>query len=142
MSESKEKPQATHKEPVEKIEPVIEPVKESTPVAHEEWVFTVHSNSGEVVKVEKLDKQTGNRVELSEEEYAALAASIAPATEQSAGYDAMALYASDPELYEYAYYHGLADYEASLLANYPTLAYSPEEVAYYQGAADYAALYR
>src|SRR5947209_8702119 len=100
MSESKEKTQAPHKEPAEKIEPV----KEATPDAHEEWVFTLRSNSGEVVKVEKLDKQTGNRVELSEEEYAALAASITPAAEQSAAYDAMALYTSDPELYQFAYY--------------------------------------
>src|SRR5262245_21746056 len=105
MAESKDKPQAAQKEPVEKTEPV----KKAANDAHEEWVFTLHRDSGEVLKVERLDKQTGSRVELSEEEYAALAASMAPAAEQPGGYDPMALYASDPELYEFAYYHGLAD---------------------------------
>jgi hypothetical protein len=142
MSESKEKPQAPHQEAAEKV-PVekVELVKDAPRDEHEEWVFTLQCETGQVVKVEKLDKRSGNRVELSEEEYAALAASLAPAAEQPAGYDLEGLYASDPELYELAYFHGLTDYEATLLAHYPELTYTPEQLAYYQGAADYAAIY-
>jgi len=40
--------------------------------ANEDWIFTVSGETGEVVKVETENKLTGERKEMSAEEYSAL----------------------------------------------------------------------
>jgi hypothetical protein len=98
----------------------------------EEWVFTFNNATGEVTKVEKLGA-SGQRQELSQEEYAALLGYGAdyydPTADPSYGY------------YEAGYYDGCADYEAAISGAGYDSGYTPEEeAAYYQGIADYAAL--
>jgi hypothetical protein len=111
-----------------------------------ELVFTVKTSTGEVVKVETLDKN-GARREFSDEQYSELAAYTSGANLtgiEAYGYDPQgAAYAygacPDPS-YEAGYYQGLADYTAAVEAsNAAAAAYTPEELAYYQGMADYAA---
>lgn len=101
--------------------------KETQPEEREEWVFTLNSKTGELLKVEKLDKTSGERKELSEEEYSALYGSD-PTSEAAA-------LSSDPYGYLTAYYQGIADYEAAI----NTAVASQEQEAYYQGMADYEA---
>lgn len=105
----------------------------------EEWIFTLTSKTGELLKVEKLDKASGERKELSDEEYTSLYAPTA-GTE----YDALASvygdYSFAPYTYESGYYQGLADYEAALNdASAVDYQASLEEHAYYQGMSDYEA---
>lgn len=110
------------------LSPENPPSKETQPEESEEWVFTLNSKTGELLKVERLDKASGERKELSEEEYSIMY-----------GYDpnseAAAYSYYDPYGYLTAYYQGIADYEAAV----NTAVASPEEEAYYQGMSDYGA---
>src|SRR5215831_3005518 len=56
----------------------------STPMGIEEWIYTLNSLTGAVVKVERGDKATGQRRELSQEEYAALSLQPMPSAADSA----------------------------------------------------------
>lgn len=102
---------------------------------NEEWIFTLNSQTGEVVKIEKIDPASNQRNELSDGEYAAVL---------GGGYDPYAEAYSQAGIEQYSfetgYYQGMADYEAAL-ADAAGTGYSPEEEAYYQGIADYAALF-
>ena len=82
---------------------------------NEEWVFTVNRNTGEVSRIEKLDSATGERLELSEEEYAALAGRdfTAHQTETEAAAEIRA--GNGGDAYERGYRQAVADYEAALL---------------------------
>ena|SRR5438477_11759366 len=124
MTEAKSKGAVPGKEPEELRS------KEVT-VENEERIFTFNTATGELVKVEKVEPATGERKEISEEEYSLLYAWSDPYGDAYA-----ALY--DPYGYEAAYYQGIADYQAALdgLASYGS---SSEEQAYLQGMADYAA---
>jgi len=133
----------------------------------EEWVFTIHSETGEIVRVDRVDPASGQRKELSDEEYETLAACADPSAYGGGQGDAAATgegfygaAAQDPTEYEqstYAWYEagyhqGLAEYDAAVqhhaaMAAYGAgqsgyeAAYAPEiEAAYYQGMADYEAL--
>ena len=97
---------------------------DAAPEFHE-LIFTVQSATGQVVKIDKLEN--GQRQELTEEEYAAVAAPFAA----TLGY-------ADPAAYQLAYYQGMADYAAALSASYA----SPQQQAYYQALADYASTVR
>jgi len=100
---------------------------------HEEWIYTISRSSGEVVKVERVEPASGERRELSLDEYAALSGEEAAEAEVAEDYSS---YAYDPYGYEEGYYQGQADYEAALSGEEEL---SPEEAAYYQGQADYEA---
>lgn len=105
------------------------------PETHE-VIFSVNTATGEVVKIEKLEK-AGNRQELNEEEYAQIAAIFGADLTAGAGaeYDPDALSRA-----EACYHQGMADYAAAVeLSIAQSYGYSLEELAYYQGAADYAA---
>jgi hypothetical protein len=115
----------------------------------EEWVFTMSSLTGEIAKVEKIDKATGQRQEISEEEYAALSGYADPNADPYAAY--YAEYGYDPyaeqqaaeayAVYEAGYYQAAAEYEAVLAGLTSGSGYTPEEeAAYLQGLADYEAL--
>jgi hypothetical protein len=105
----------------------------------EEWIFTLTSSTGELLKVEKLDRASGERKELSDEEYTSLYVSTA-GPEYAALAGVYGDYSVDPYTFESGYYQGLADYEAALndasAAEYQA---SLEQHAYYQGIADYGA---
>jgi hypothetical protein len=99
----------------------------------EEWVFTANRSTGEVVKVERVEAATGERRELSLDEYSALWAAVQQGAEaQAADYLASVGQTNYPYGYEAGYYQGLA---AAL--GYAGM--TPEQQAYYQGVADYAA---
>jgi hypothetical protein len=99
----------------------------------EEWIFTANRSTGEVVKVERVEPATGERRELSLDEYGALWAAVQQGAEaQAADYLASVAQTNYPYGYEAGYYQGLA---AAL--GYAGL--TPEQQAYYQGVADYAA---
>jgi hypothetical protein len=99
----------------------------------EEWIFTANRSTGEVVKVERVEAATGERRELSLDEYGALWAAVQQGAEaQAADYLASVAQTNYPYGYEAGYYEGLA---AAL--GYAGL--TPEQQAYYQGVADYAA---
>lgn len=139
MAEIKEKGGATGKEGA--------PTSASTAAPDQEWIFTVNGSSGKVVKVEKHNTRTGEREEISQEEYAALtdagayqalAASYgAYASPQDAYQDPYYAASYDP-YYVAAYYQGASDYDAVVQAQLAAYTYSPVEQAYYQGMADYA----
>lgn len=112
----------------------------------EEWVLTFSGQTGDVIKIEKLDKSTGQRTELTEEEYAAVAGQDLSGASDFA--DESAYYASaygDPYGLEEAYYQGVQDaYYQSMTESDPSQAaagyeMTPEEAAYYQGVEDYVA---
>jgi hypothetical protein len=107
---------------------------------HEEWIFTVSRSSGEVVKVEKVEAASGERHELSLDEYAALCGEEAAVAEDYSAYthDPSTEHGYDPYGYEEGYYQGMADFAASV-GLLDTSGLTPEEQAYYQGIADYAA---
>src|SRR5262249_20320322 len=98
----------------------------------QELVFTVKTDTGEIVKVETL-KKDGTRQELTDSEYTHLASYL---TGSSMG---MESYGVDPyaALYDQvyamgfsdAYYQGMADYEAAVAAAYGDQP-SAEELAY------------
>src|SRR6266404_4209904 len=86
---------------------------------HEEWIYTISRSSGEVVKVERVEPASGERRELSLDEYAALSgeqsAGAGVAEDYSAyGYDPNAAFGYDPYGYEEGYQQGMADLAASL----------------------------
>jgi hypothetical protein len=86
-----------------------------------EWIVTFKPASGIIVKVEKLHSESGERQELSIEEYGALAAMGISVTVPSNPASADSLPATDmSQVYYQAYYQGIYDY------------------AYYQGIYDYA----
>ncbi len=109
----------------------------------EEWVLTIDLASGQTLAIARLDSATGQRKELSEEEYLALAGyDLSGAEDYSEVYgeDAYDPYAAaagsyDPYGYEEGYYQGLADYEAMIAGAESDT--SSIEAAYYQGMADY-----
>jgi hypothetical protein len=108
----------------------------------EEGVFTFSSLTGEIAKVEKIDKEKGERQELSEEEYAALSG-LADPNADPYGYDlhVQQQLAEAHAVYEAGYYHAAAEYEAALAGLPSASGYTPEEeAAYLQGMADYEAL--
>jgi hypothetical protein len=126
------------------IERAAAPGKEE----NEEWIFTTKVNTGELVKIEKVDRASGQRKELSDEEYASMygfdPSSYGWGYEDysSYGYDPFAgygSYAGDPYAYLNAYYQGIADYAAAVATDPSFYGYSSTEEAYYQGMADYAA---
>jgi hypothetical protein len=110
---------------------VSEEGPEPSPDRIEQWLFTLDSITGEVYRVEKLDRGSGKHHELSESEYAALSGYLdegqssagAIETESSAREST----ADDP--YAMGYFQGLADYEAAAF-----------QAAYLQGMADCAKL--
>lgn len=105
----------------------------------EQWVLTFGDN-GEITKVERFEPETGERKELSEEEYAAVYGTDSSGASDYYGGDASGLegyrdYAGlDPSTYEAAYYHGVSD---AIEAGYGSSGMSTEEMAYYQGMQDY-----
>jgi hypothetical protein len=109
----------------------------------QDWVFTVSGTSGEITKIEKLDKAKGQRQEISPAEYAAAVGydpnAYAAAAYYGYGSDPYTafVYSYGPYLYQQAYYQGAADY-ATALEQYAAYGYSPVQQAYYQGMADYA----
>jgi hypothetical protein len=105
--------------------PQTEQTAVEAPPEFQELIFIVQSATGQVVKIDKLEN--GQRQELTEEEYAAVAAPFAT----TSGY-------ADATAYQLAYYQGMADYAAALWASYA----SPTEQAYYQALADYASTLR
>jgi hypothetical protein len=140
MAEIKERSATPPKEPAQ----ITGAADEQQPV---EWVFTFDPSTGETVKVEKIDKASGQRQELSEEEYAMLYSSE-PSEFDAESYGeygndpnagVYAGYSYDPYAYEGGYYQGMADYEAALQGTAEYGYGSEEEQAYYQGMADYAA---
>jgi len=86
----------------------------------EQWVITF-GEEGQVAKIEKLNAETGERNELSEEEYAA-------------AFGMGVSGAMGASTYESAYYQGASD---AMDATYGASGMSPEEIAYYQGMTDY-----
>jgi hypothetical protein len=136
MAEIKEKSGVAGKEGTAPTSPL-------TAAPDQEWIFTVNGSSGEVVKVEKRNTGTGEREEISQDEYAALTNAGAYQA-LAASYGTYAApqdpyYASsyDP-YYAAAYYQGASDYDAVVQAQLAAYTYSPVEQAYYQGIADYA----
>ena len=114
----------------------------------EEWVVTIDATSGQTLKIERLDRATGQRSELAEEEYLALAgydlsgASDYAALAQYDPYAELAAAGYDPYAYEEGYYQAIADYEAMLAGGAEAqMAEDPGtvEAAYYQGMIDYEA---
>ena len=156
MADPKDKPTG---QPKEAGKPEATGVVAAAAEETEEWIFTINTQSGDVVKVEKSEK-AGERRELTEEEYAAISDEgsyddYSTYEEYGAyGYDPYSSYAAqsyDPYAYEEGYYQGVADYEASLAYGAGTegyegsenteegFSYTPEqEAAYYQGMSDYA----
>lgn len=99
----------------------------------EEWIFTANRSTGEVVKVECVEPATGERRELSLDEYSALWAAVQQGAEaQAAEYLGSVAQTNYPHGYEAGYYDGLA-----AVLGYAGL--TPEQQAYCQGVADYAA---
>jgi len=96
----------------------------------EQWVLTFGEN-GEIAKIEKIDPQSSDRQELSEEEYAAVAGvDLSGASDYWNYYGA----GGDPSGYEDVYYQGVSD---ALEASYGSSGMTPEEAAYYQGMEDF-----
>lgn len=52
----------------------------------EEWVFTISASTGEIAKIEKIDKFSGKRHELSTEEYDAISLMMSPSAASYAAY--------------------------------------------------------
>ena len=106
-----------------------------------EMVLTYDKNSGQVIRIEKIDPDQG-RQELTEEEYASFFGYDSGGSEAS-GYDPnmLALASAHQQAgFEQGYYLGLMEYEAALTGQSAS-GYSPEEeAAYYQGVADYQAM--
>lgn len=117
------------------------PTVKSSQASSEQWVVTF-GDSGEIVKVEKIDSDTGERKELSEEEYAAASGmDLSGASDYwdyyGAGATGMEGYMGygQPDLNAYAaYYQGMSD---AMQANYGNPGMTAEEMAYYQGMVDY-----
>jgi hypothetical protein len=111
----------------------------------EEWVYTYDTATGEVTKVERLDP-SGQRHELTEEEYAALAGFDPADYPAAADYPLDATYdpytsdyaasAYDPYGYEEGYWAGWADAGGAAPAG-DGYGATPQEQAYYQGVMDY-----
>src|SRR5262249_46017033 len=104
---------------------------------NEEWIFTLNSLTGEVVRIEKSDPASGQRAELSDEEYVAVLGSgedysAYAGLQEAYGYDPVAAaYGSvviEPYSFEAGYYHGMADYETALASAAPS-SYSSEDEA-------------
>nr|ASV46961.1 hypothetical protein [uncultured bacterium] len=117
-------------------------------------MVTIDTASGQTLKIERLDPATGQRAELAEAEYLALAGydtsgtyDYAAALQAQAQYDPYAALAAagyDPYAYEEGYYQAVADYEAALAGAAQQAAQQAAdpaavEAAYYQGLADYEA---
>src|SRR5262249_351280 len=95
MSKSKEKGEPEMKEPASSVvQEAAEPSAISNQPAAEaslpaetapgetlEWVVSFKASTGELVKIEKLDKASGSRQELTPEEYAEVAAKSVPVPE-------------------------------------------------------------
>jgi hypothetical protein len=122
---------------------------ETTSPENEEWVFTIDTQTGEVHKVEKIDRVSGRRQELSEEEYLTLAgydlsgaddySEVQLEEEQYDPYTGdYGVESYDPYGFEEGYYQAWADCEAASGSEGFGYSYSPED-AYYQGFADYQA---
>jgi hypothetical protein len=72
-----------------------------------QYVVTVDNQTGLAIKIEKLDEETGERTELSQEEYGGLLAYASlTASNYYGGYDD---YAPTSAMAQ-AYYQGVADY--------------------------------
>lgn len=129
MTNPKDKASGQPKEPGGDPAQASEPLVDQT----EEWVFTFNTSTGELVKAERIDKTSGQRQEVSDDEYAALSGfGDQTVYSHAERYDPSSL-GSDPNahsLYELGYYQGLADYEQV----------AHREAAYYQGMADYEAV--
>src|SRR5262249_12665564 len=70
MCDPREEASKQPKEPQAEQAPA--PVSQSPAEQTEEWVFTLNSGTGEIVKAERVDKESGQRQELSDSEYAVL----------------------------------------------------------------------
>jgi len=153
MSKSKEKGEPEVKEPTSSTvqEAADATAVSSTPAETEslsmelapeetlEWVVSFKASTGELVKIEKLDKTSGARQELTPEEYAEVAAKSVPvpdpaeaAADQNAAH--VALQAHIASVSAAAYYQGISDYAA--FAGDPM---SSVHSAYYRGYLDAAA---
>ncbi|MFN0165012.1 MAG: hypothetical protein ACKV22_01165 [Bryobacteraceae bacterium] len=97
-----------------------------------EYVLTVSTNTGDILRVEKLDR-AGGRTELTEDEYSAVFCAAGYEEEYPEESADESAYPQDP--YEAGYTQGIADYQAALEGG--TAQLTPEEIAYYQGVADY-----
>jgi hypothetical protein len=92
--------------------PVTEQPVPSKPMpATTQYVVTVDNETGIATKVERIDEETGNRTEVSADEYAAMYSTVMSSPESSFSAPEAA-YASDPLLE--AYYQGVADYLQAL----------------------------
>ena len=149
MATSRSKSSKSSRDSATEMQPMADPAAVTEADPTEEWVFTMNSLTGEIAKVEKIDKATGQRQELSEEEYAALSGYVSAEADPNA-YSAE--YGEDPNageqgaaeayaVYEAGYYQAAAEYEAALAGLTSQSGYTPEEdAAYLQGLADYEAL--
>jgi hypothetical protein len=156
MPEPREKAGAAQKETPAAAPEKPSPTSEAAATDEQEWIITFKPAQGTIVKVEKLEKDTGQRQELSKEEYGALAVlglpvpadKFMPAMQEGA---MAAAEGTDP--YQAAYYQGLTDYATALntlapaayyqaLSDYAAAAADPTAaaVAYYQGMIDAASL--
>ena len=105
----------------------------------EEWIYGYNGNTGELLKIERLDKATGEKKELTQEEYAAVLG-----YDPSAQVDEATL--MQHAAYQAGYYQCMADYEAAMSYAAEAEAAAQHEalisqhMAYYQGLADYEAM--
>ncbi len=118
----------------------------------QEFVLTFGGETGDLVKIEKIDSESGERSEVSDDEYEEFGALLDPYGESAmeAAEEEEDPYAQEADYYqeladgtydsaEQAYYQGMADRAAeqgALVAAYES---SEEEAAYLQGVADYDA---
>jgi hypothetical protein len=103
----------------------------------EEWIYSYNSNTGELLKIER--HASGERKELSQEEYAAVLG-----YEPSAQVDEATML--QQAAWEAGYTQAIAEYEAALAYAAQADAAAQNEslvvqqLAYYQGLSDYAAM--
>ena len=140
--EMKEKSGSSAKDTAAPVTPQGTPPPEAAADETQEWVITFKPATGETVKIEKLDKVSGARQELTPAEYSEVAAMGCAVPQQvveaatdpnAAAYESMINYIA--AVSAAAYYQGIADYA--------TLAASPisqVQGAYYQGMLDAASM--
>jgi hypothetical protein len=113
------------------------PTSEALPQASstQEWVVTVNNSDGTILKIEKLDAETGEREELSKDEYSTLYGYLNSFALywQGANEFTTALFSADAPALK-SYYQGIADY---YMDQQREAAPSPQMQSYYQGIADY-----
>lgn len=139
MANSKSKPSATAKVEDDEPQPESNTDHMTEPDQTEEWVFTVNSLTGEIAKVERVEKAGNERHELSEEEYAALSAYAEASYDQDSYNTYAEQHAAEIQsgaAYEAGYNQAMAEYAAQQATENQSGAY---EAGYNQAMAEYAA---